>query len=199
MSIISRIFSIILSPLLMPTYGIVMALLFTILALIPVEAACMVTLVIFILTCIVPSLVVFLMKSLGFVSDYSISNRKQRPIPYMATILSFVVAAIYINAVDAPIWISVYFLAGAGAALTAFIINWWWKISAHMAGIGGLLALIMNLQYDGLAIIDITLIIYITIIATGVLGTARLYLNRHTFWQVIFGFLNGFLWVFLLN
>ncbi len=199
MSIISRVISIILSPLLMPTYGIILALSLTILSLIPVESAMVVAMVTFILTCLVPSIVVFFMKIFGLVSDYSISNRKQRPIPYLATISAFIVGAIYINAVDAPMWLSYYFLAGGGAAITAFIINWWWKISAHMAGIGGLLALIMNMKFDGLAIIDITPLIYVSIIATGLLGTARLYLNRHTFWQVVFGFLNGFLWVFFLS
>ncbi|MFI3239059.1 MAG: hypothetical protein R3Y22_00480 [Bacteroidales bacterium] len=199
MSTISRFFSVILSPLLMPTYGVLVALSLTILCMIPSDAATIVTLVIFALTCVVPSLVVFTMKMLGFVSDYSISNRKQRPIPYLATISAFIVAALYINAVEAPQWLSLYFLAGAGAALTAFIINWWWKISAHLSGIGGLLALLVNLQYNELTLIDITPLIYIGIIATGMLGTARLYLNRHTFWQVIFGFLNGFLWVYLLK
>lgn len=199
MTIISRILSIILSPLLMPTYGVMLALMFTILCIVPVGDAMTIIKVTFLLTCLVPSIVVFLMKILGFVSDYSITNRKQRPIPYLATISAFIVGAFYVSMIDAPTWLGYYFLAGGGAAITAFIINWWWKISAHMAGIGGLLALVMNMQYDGLAIIDITPLIYISIIATGALGTARLYLNRHTFWQVVFGFLNGFLWVFFLN
>ena len=52
---------------------------------------------------------------------------------------------------------------------------------------------------DGLNVIDIWPLISITILLTGILGSARIVLNCHTFWQVITGVANGFFWVFLLT
>ena len=37
------------------------------------------------------------------------------------------------------------------------------------------------------------------IILAGMLGTSRIYMNRHTFWQVVAGFANGYICVYALS
>lgn len=197
MSILSRFLSVVLTPLLMPLYGVLAAILLTPLIDAPQSYHNSLLLIVVLLTCIVPILTVVLLKSFGVVSDYAISNRGERPIPYLVTIICFAATSFIIFLLASPLWLSAYFLAGAGAALTAFIINWVWKISAHLSGIGGLLGLLVNIYLMGVSQFDILPIIYIAILSVGLLATARLYLNRHTFAQVVFGFLNGFLWVYL--
>jgi membrane-associated phospholipid phosphatase len=94
-----------------------------------------------------------------------------------------------------------FFAGGALACLISTIVNFWWKISAHMAGIGGLLALLWQIDAMELEIISrpwMVAYILIAIILSGLLGSARLLLKRHTLPQVIAGFLNGLICVSLM-
>ena len=92
------------------------------------------------------------------------------------------------------------FLIGGGiAALTSVLINFKWKISAHGTGMGGLLALIFSIWMHGYNFFDFMPFASIALLATGIVGSARLILRRHTLGQVIAGTLNGFFWVFILT
>ncbi|MFM9027863.1 MAG: hypothetical protein ACKOQ6_07685, partial [Bacteroidota bacterium] len=84
------------------------------------------------------------------------------------------------------------------AIATAFslLINYFWKISIHMVGIGGALGLMFAV--NSIIIIDLSMAIVLTTLVTGLLGTARLSLGAHDSWQVYAGFFTGFLSEFLL-
>ena len=75
-----------------------------------------------------------------------------------------------------------------------FLINFFWKISAHMAGIGGLcggvFACALSFQSNPVALICILILI------SGAFGYSRLYLRAHTMGQVICGYVLGFACVF---
>ena len=72
------------------------------------------------------------------------------------------------------------------------------RISAHMAGIGGLIGLLCKINSCGDGIFDLMPVICTMIIVAGILGTSRIAMERHTLWQVLTGALNGFLCVFLI-
>ena len=101
--------------------------------------------------------------------------------------------------IHAPMWMTMFMVGGAGAALLSCIVNIWWKISAHAAAIGGLLALMFRISIEGVNLHPILPWILGTMVLTGILCTSRLILNCHTFWQVVAGTANGFLWVFFLT
>ena len=87
-----------------------------------------------------------------------------------------------------------------GSALTVVVmalINLKWKISAHMAGIGGLIALIFQIHVQDLSAFDLFWTMCLIIILAGVLGSARLALRRHDMLQVLAGVVVGFLCVCL--
>jgi membrane-associated phospholipid phosphatase len=75
--------------------------------------------------------------------------------------------------------------------IALLIVSLRWKISAHAAAIGGLiggfLALSFRLNENPFLILSGLIII------AGMVGTARLILEKHTNWQVYTGFLLGFL------
>lgn len=92
----------------------------------------------------------------------------------------------------------------AGATLATIIsgvVNRWWKISAHMAAMGGLVAMMFRILDIGMAAPGghFMLFTILIVIAAGAVGTARIYLDRHTLLQVLAGTANGFLCVFLLS
>jgi len=71
-----------------------------------------------------------------------------------------------------------------------------WKISVHLAAIGGLiggfLSLAFRLQENPVFLLSSLIIV------AGMIGTARLILSKHTEYQIYAGFTTGFLILFLI-
>ena len=87
---------------------------------------------------------------------------------------------------------------GATVALLAVtIINRWWKISAHLTALGGLLGGVMSIALY-YSVLPTPLIIGMLIVSL-LLMYARLYLNAHTPWQVVCGYLLGIVLTFIPN
>ena len=64
---------------------------------------------------------------------------------------------------------------------------------------GGLVALMFRVIVSHYALYNMNLWISAVIIVTGMVMTARVYLGRHTLWQVLAGCANGFLCVYLMS
>lgn len=193
MLIASQILSAVFSPLLVPTIATFMALWLSRLSFLSNGTKLSVAVIVFALTCLVPMAVIVLMMKMGKVSDSAISDRKERGIPYTITGLCYIATAIVMSAKHAPHWF-VYFFCGAAVAVAiAFFINFSWKISAHGTTMGGLIALTVYLSANGLATHSMIPWIIASVIAAGAVGTARLYLKRHTPAQVYAGTAMGFI------
>ena len=63
---------------------------------------------------------------------------------------------------------------------------------------GGVVAFILRLVQSDLALFGGEGWLAAAVIATGLVGTSRLILYRHTPWQVAAGFLDGFLCVYIM-
>ncbi|MGQ8337613.1 phosphatase PAP2 family protein [Sunxiuqinia sp. A32] len=70
------------------------------------------------------------------------------------------------------------------------LISMKWKISNHMAGIGGLTGAILALSFR--MGINTSLLIGVLIIIAGLVGTSRLHLNKHNALQIYAGYFLGF-------
>ena len=199
MNKIARLVSWIFSPLLVPTYGMIMALWLTGYNALPASTRWHVTAMVWAITCLVPMVVILILWSARVVTDLGLNKRKERPIPYALTVVCYAATAFYLWSAQAPQWMWMFMVAGGAAAVVSCIVNFWWKISAHMAALGGLLALTFRMSADKLAVIDMWPVITVAILCVGLLGTCRIYLRCHTLGQVLAGTANGFLWVWLLT
>ena len=199
MQAIARFFSSILSPLLMPTYGIFLVLWVSILCYLPLGTRMVVLLVVFGITCILPMIVIAVLHNIKFIEDKRLVNRRERWLPYLAALLCYVGAGLYLTHIHMQQWAVVFVWGGAVACVVSLVVNFKWKISAHMAGIGGVLAFLVRLRMDGLAAFNIYWLVCAIIILAGILGTSRIYMNRHTFWQVVAGFANGYICVYFVS
>ncbi len=195
---ISCFFSILLTPLLMPTYGMIVALWMSNLLVLTLPAKLTVILVVFAMTCILPALLFLLLKFLKVISSTELNNRKERLLPYIITIVCYVATAMYLFSINAPQWLWMFMFGGGCAALISMIVNFKWKISAHMAGIGGFIALVCRINADVDGIFDLLPVFCAAIFIACVLGTSRIAMERHTFWQVVAGAANGFICVYFL-
>lgn len=196
---ISNLLSWILVPLLMPVYGLILAFGLSILDITPMGMRVGFTLIVAGICVFVPMLLILLLKRLGFIEDIGLNGRKERLIPYIITITSFGITAWFMAVKGAPLWLTLFFAGGAAAALINTVVNFWWKISAHAAGIAGIVALLIRIEKDGSAEPELFFWLILTIALTGLLGSARVWLGRHTVWQVLAGYAVGFCCVFFLT
>ena len=189
--------STILSPLLMPTIGVFLLLWVSVLCLQPAGRRTAFLLVCMAITCILPLIFLSVMRHFKLIKDLHVNDREQRLIPYLFTALCYLAAAYYLYYTHFPQWSIMFMLGSMVTIVVMAIINLKWKISAHMAGIGGVVALINQIHVQGLSAFDLFWLLCISVIVAGLLGTARLVLKRHNIWQVLAGVVVGYMCVTL--
>ena len=120
----------------MVTYGIVLALMFTFLAIYPLPVKLLIAGGTFISTAIVPGLFIFLLVKNGAAGDIELSDRKERVVPYLIFITSILVCIFFLYKMLMPFWLLAMLIGACVALVIALCINFAWKISAHAIGIG---------------------------------------------------------------
>lgn len=187
--------STVFSPLLVPTYAIAIALWESILAIVPLSTKIHVLLTVFLTTAILPASFIYLLLRMKKVSDMSLSNPRERVIPFIINLLCYggLTYALYLY--HSPAWLIMFSVGGMAALVVTMIINFRWKISAHGAAMGGLISFIYILISKQLTFHNLTLMLYATIFITGLVGMSRVIRERHTVMQVLAGILNGMLCV----
>ncbi len=186
-------------PLLMPVYGILLIFNLSFLSFAPFHTKLVFTLIVIGANFIVPMLLVLLLKKMGIIEDIGLNGRKERLIPYVITIVCLLGTGIFLYAKMAPLWVAMFYAGGALAGLINLIVNFWWKISAHAAGIAGIVAMLIQMTKEGPTVVAMTWWIVGAILVAGLLGSARIWLGRHTLMQVLAGSAVGFLSVWTLS
>ena len=139
MRLFSHIISGMFHPLLMVTYGVVLALTFTYLAIYPPAIKLLLAGGAFLSTAVIPGAFIFMMVKNGAAVDMELSDRHERVVPYLIFITSIMVCAFYMYKMMLPFWFISLLLGACVALIMALLINFFWKISAHAIGTGGLL------------------------------------------------------------
>ena len=195
---IAQALSVIFYPLFVPTYAfavlLIMPAYFS--ALMPASAKWMVIGLVFFVTCVLPTLSFLLMIKTGMVSTTYLSKREDRTMPYIVSIIFFYLAYYMLKKLQvSPVY--VYFMIGATMLnILVFGINFFWKISSHMASIGALTGMMVGLSYF-LGAFYFSFIAA-TLIVSGLVAFARLKLEAHTPAQVYAGFILGFMTIISL-
>ncbi len=189
--------SVVFAPLLTPTYAMLAIFFLTPLRYAAPASIATVTAVVFGITGFLPGLAVWLLMRYGDVSDLALSRRTDRLYPYILMIAAYLGTSFYLRSVGAPEYVPRFFIGACAAAIVNLIINFRWKISAHGAGMGGLVAMFGILTRYSLP--DMHLWVWTTaaVLITGLLCSARVMLGRHTPMQTIAGALVGFAAVFI--
>lgn len=151
------------------------------------------------ITCLIPVSAIIALYRSGVVTDPGLNERKERYIPYGVVALCYLGCAFFFYKASAPFWLPMFFAGAALATLINVTVNYWWKISAHAAAMGGLVALVFRVMIYHYALVNMNFWLSAVIILTGMVLTARVYLGRHTLWQVLAGCANGFLCVYLMS
>jgi len=188
---IAKLISYIFHPLLMPTYSLIF--LFQIKSYlsfaIPRQAKVAIIAIIFFNTALMPALIFFFMKLRHIISSLKMEDRKERFLPFIITAVFYFGTYIMLRKFHLPSII--YFLTFGSACLIiiALTINFWWKISIHMMGIGGLTGALTCIAFY--LSVNPGIYVAISIIIAGFIGFSRLKLLAHSPLQVYAGFITG--------
>ena len=145
---------------------------------------------VFILTIIIPIISFYILKNLGVVNSIFLMSRKERIFPLfinLALILMILIKVIPNNYTAELYFFFVGLLAAMAASLLLIFFNF--KNSLHLVGMGSILMYLINLSIH--FEINIVLAISAFTLFTGLVATARLYLDAHSRPEVLIGLLIG--------
>ncbi len=193
----ARFFSYLAHPIIMPFLG-VMILLQSInwMGMLTPEIKFNTYLIVFLSTILIPILAMPVFKSTNIISDFLMPTAEERKIPFLFASFIYLIGAFMLQKIHAPMIFPLFINSSSLVILFSALISWKWKISAHMAGIAGLIGLILAISLKWM--IDLRLILAVLIFLAGVIGWARLKTGAHTPAQVYAGFGLGFSVVFLV-
>lgn len=196
--IIAKVLSGVLYPLFIPTYGIVLfCCAFARAAQVPLVWSLVAVIGTCVLTCILPITAIGILIRRGVVTDLQIADAGERTMPYIYSAFGFGFWAYLMNNIlHAPDCIGLISIGATCAILLIALINLWWKISAHLTGLGGLIGGIMS-YYLSISTMPSWGLITVLLLISLALMYARVYLRAHQPSQVSAGWLLGITSTFL--
>ncbi|MGB3467758.1 MAG: hypothetical protein WBA74_20900 [Cyclobacteriaceae bacterium] len=148
-------------------------------------------------TLIMPAVSLVFLRTTGYISGFEIEDRKQRPIPFFfITFWHVVVSYLFIAKLSLGWHMTIIMFTTTFLIALLTLITFRFKISIHSAGIWGAAGYLSAIIVRGHQR-EVLLPLIIVFLIAGAVGTARLYLNRHTLKEVAYGALLGFAISFL--
>ncbi len=194
MKILSKIISYVFHPLLAPTIGIFIILNFiSYLSAIPPNAKMWLYILVFVTTFLFPAISLLFLLWQKLITNVEIEDNKERLLPIIIS-LGFYYMGYYILGINnVSGLLRAFYLSAIISISISFFINIFWKISAHMIGIGGLAGLILAISF--IQSLNLLLVFIFTILLAGIIGSARIKLKAHNSLQIIAGFYLGMITV----
>ncbi len=187
-----RILSVIFHPLFLPFYAMSVLLEYSSIGLIlPYKSKAFLLVLTFLGTSVIPFLFIVFLRIVGFCSSLSLRRRKERILPLLFGAAVCYFCFHFLEKVPfLPFGISdIFWMLCLFLVLLACITHFW-KISLHLAGIGGLLAIVFSIANS-------LWLFLACVFVSGLMGTARLYLQAHNSSQVYIGFFVGLFFFFV--
>ena len=188
---LARIISYLFHPLLMPTYGIF--LIFQLNTYITYQYTDDVRrffyLLIFTFTFLAPVLVTIYLYRDNQITSLHIPNRKERWLPFLLTMLFYIFTYFLLKETKAPELFDTMLFGAALSIMISLIITFFWKISIHTVGIGGLTGIIYSTS--SFLAPDQSYFFIGLVLMAGLVGFSRIKLEAHNLQQVAAGYVLG--------
>lgn len=184
--------SIVFHPLLVPTYlhGIVFKYC-TDLVPLTREVKIQMLSFIFLSTYLIPSLAAGFLWVSGLISSLSMEKKSERLIPLTLTGIIYTgVSYIFLDYLETARLLGLFMGSIAFAVGITALITYFWKISSHMMGIGGLIGFIIAAVQETHNMGLQTPLIF-SILVAGAVASSRFLLKAHTVSQLVAGFFLG--------
>jgi hypothetical protein len=188
--LIANAFSIIFHPLFIPLYGLLIIFSSpTLFGYLPAEVKKFIILIVAINNVLLPISLLPYFRYRKYISSWVVSDRRERIIPMIITSFFYSVTVYIVVKFHIPFFIKSFIITAAVLSIATTIINFWWKISIHGAGIGALLALVIILSIRMQT--PLTGFLIGVILSSGAVMSSRLWLGSHSSAEVWTGWLLG--------
>lgn len=189
---LANIVSGVFHPMLMPTFALLLifSLKSYVAYAIPFQGKLWLLAMVFTTTFLIPAVFILLLYRREIITSKQLVKKEERVFPLIISIVFYYLAFHMIRQLHMH---EVYqrMLLGTTLIVILFLpISIFWKISAHMSGVGGFLGGLIGISM--MLSVDVFVIAVITVLAAGLVGFARLKLEVHTPAQVYAGFALSF-------
>jgi membrane-associated phospholipid phosphatase len=156
----------------------------------------LITLIIVTLTLVLPVCMIPFYLYFKMIRQIDMPEPHDRIIPMIITLVAYLGAWFLILRLPVSRLYGRFLLASCLSLLIVTGISFYWKISLHMTGLGGLAGLVLALSRK--LGVDMMVVLLILVVLSGLAGYARLRLNAHSILQILTGFMIGLTVVYFL-
>lgn len=191
--ILALIVSVVFQPLVVPT--LVFGLIFFVVpesTSLPIEFKMRIFYLVVLSTLVIPMITIFGLRLSGTLKSLHMETIQDRVIPFSITSIYYLLTSYFLydkSEFDPILWKSLSIITFAILVLT--FVTFFWKMSAHMTGMGGLMAVVLVLGFK-FPTFKVLYPLLSSIMLTGIVGTSRLYLTAHRPIEIYVGLIFGF-------
>ena len=182
----ARLVSIVFTPFYLPLVGLILLFTLSYMKFLPVGYRLLVLTIAYFFTILLPTFLIHLYRRHRGWNLIELGHRERRLVPYFISILCYFLCIWLLERLHIYHFIGSILIAALLVQMTCLLINVWWKISTHMAAVGGvagaLFAFSLIFGFNPLWWYCVVLVV------AGVLGSARMILRQHSLSQVLGGF-----------
>ena len=190
-NVIAKALSDVFRPSYYPLLGFVILLTLTYLSLLPWTWRIGLLILVYLMTLFLPAMGVYIYCRMRRISRQDLRLRHNRLVPYLLHIICYGVVLRFLNSIHAPTFVGGIIVISLLVQCACTVINLWWKISMHSAGVGAIMGALVTYAY----IFNFNPVwwLCLTIFVSGLVNSSRMLLRQHTLGQVLGGTLVGFL------
>ena len=185
----ARVISMLFTPFYLPFIGLMALFIFSYLGLMPWGYKLQVLTMVYLFTILLPTVLIHLYRRYQGWSLIELGVKERRVVPYVISILCYFFCIYLMGMMHIPHFMGTILSAALFIQIVCALINVWWKISTHMAAIGGVAGALF--VFGELFGFNPVWWLCLVLILSGILGSSRMILRQHTLLQVVAGFWVG--------
>ena len=193
---VARVTSIVFTPFSIPFLAFLVLFLFSYLRIMPILYKGIVLGIVYCFTILTPTITIFLFRKINGFARQDLSERKKRYVPILLTIISYVFCLLMMRKLNNPWFMTGIIFVSLVVSIICILVNLNWKLSVHMAGMGGIIGGLVS--FSALFSYNPVVWLCLFILIAGILGSARIVLGHHTLGEVLSGFVVGLVCAFLV-
>ena len=193
---VARVTSIVFTPFSIPFLAFLVLFLFSYLRIMPILYKGIVLGIVYCFTILTPTITIFLFRKINGFARQELSERKKRYVPILLTIISYLFCLLMMRKLNIPWYMTGIIFVSLVISIICILVNLKWKLSEHMAGMGGIIGGLVS--FSALFSYNPVVWLCLFILIAGILGSARIVLGHHTLGEVLSGFVVGLVCSFLI-
>ncbi|MBQ8127616.1 MAG: hypothetical protein IJ176_04375 [Prevotella sp.] len=185
----ARAMSIVFTPFYLPLLGLAVLFTFSYLNMLALSYRLQVLLLVYFFTILLPTFLIHLYRRSQGWTLIELGQKRRRMVPYAISILCYLTCIWLMQRLHIYHFVPSILMAALLIQMVCALINVWWKVSTHMAGIGGVTGALII--FSELFSFNPVWWLCLVLILAGVLGTSRMILRQHSLPQVVCGYAVG--------